>query len=79
MNMRPMHETPGFAEEFAAIVAGAAREVCAVCGLQILGHGPESQWLGHARHAWQPRPATAQDVDTARRLTGEAYRARANA
>lgn len=77
--LRPLEDLPGFADAFAAAVAEAAGHVCTVCGLERMGHAPESRWLGFERHAWDPRPATAAELEQARELTGRAYAARGSA
>ena len=70
----PLEDSPEFVAEFAALAAETT--VCAVCGLGRMGHGPESYWLGREHHDYDPIPATPDMEARARRLTGDAYRAR---
>lgn len=72
----PLQDQPQFVEAFSALVSASVGKVCAVCGLERMGHAPESSWLGFERHEWQPVPADSAMVENARRLTGEAYRMR---
>ena len=74
--LTPFSEQPGMPEAIGAVVASSAGHVCAVCGLERMGHAPETEWLGNAPHAWAPTPATPAMLDRARELTTAAYRAR---
>lgn len=78
-DMEPLHADEHFVRECARIINAGARKVCEDCGLQITGHGAESQWLGHPAHPWTPRKAKAGDIDRARTLSRLAYRKRAQA
>ena len=69
-------DQPQFVKAFSELVSASAGTVCAVCGLEQMGHGPESSWLGFERHPWQPIPADPDMIENARRLTGKAYRMR---
>ena len=60
----------------AGVIAASAGTVCAVCGLERLGHSVESSWLGIPAHDYAPRAASAADRDHARQLTRQAYAAR---
>ena len=51
--------------------------VCKICGLEYLGHVPESRWLGYERHDYEQQQATPAQLEQARELSAEAYRARA--
>jgi hypothetical protein len=72
--VRSLAETPGFPEAFARAVSDAQGKVCAVCGLERMGHAPESSWLGYAAHSWDSIPATPDMIERAGRLTSLAYR-----
>lgn len=72
----PLEETPGFAASFAAALARTAGKVCATCGLEALGHAPESRWLGYERHPWDGVPADDEQLARARQLSTQAYRNR---
>lgn len=72
----PLEETPGFADAFARAVADTRNTVCEVCGLGNMGHAPESEWLGFEPHRYAPIRADRAMLDTAERLTSEAYRRR---
>lgn len=79
MTLRPvlaLQDQPGFVDAFTRVVAQSAGYVCAVCGLQRMGHAPESEWLGYASHEWTPRAASAADLARADELTSAAYRNR---
>lgn len=71
-----LDEQPGMPEAIARVVAAASGYVCGVCGLQRMGHTPETAWLGNMPHEWSPVPATDTMIEHARELTACAYRAR---
>lgn len=73
--VKPLQDQPGFPEAFAAVVSTSVGKVCRVCGLERMGHGPESSWLGYAQHDWQGVPTDAAGIERARELTSAAYRA----
>lgn len=78
----PLGFIPGSKEEsdwhdtIARVVASSVGKVCAVCGLEQMGHGPESSWLGFDAHPFAPRDAMPDDLQRADELTHEAYAAR---
>ena len=72
----PLHDLADFPDAFARVVADSTDRVCRVCGLERMGHAPESGWLGHDPHPWTGVPATPEQVARARELTREAYAAR---
>ncbi len=74
--VRSIEDTPGMPAAIAAVVTASAGKVCAVCGLERMGHGPESEWLGYDRHPWDGVPATPEMIERAAALTSEAYRRR---
>ena len=74
--VRAIEDTP---ELVAGIVAYSTRmedTVCGECALGVWGHGPESKYLGYARHDYAPVPATPEMTERAHELTGVAYRNR---
>lgn len=77
--VRPLSDSQGFVEAFARTIQQSAGHVCEVCGLERMGHAPESEWLGYTEHPWQPVPADRAMLDRAQKLTHDAYRARATA
>lgn len=74
--LRPLHEDQGFVNAFARHLDKHKNTVCSVCGLEVLGHGPESSWLGYEAHGYAPVSATPEQVQQARDLTSKAYRQR---
>lgn len=74
--MTPLHRHRPTVNAIAEVLSDADGMVCDVCGLELLGHHPESQWLGHDPHEWTPRVATAADLRRADELSRQAYRAR---
>lgn len=78
-SIEPLHADPHFVRAFAAVVTRNEGKVCAVCGLGVMGHAPESKWLGYDRHDWAPRAASASDLARAKELTRAAYRSRGGA
>lgn len=72
----PLSDNPEFVEAFSSVVRDSLGHVCEVCGLERMGHAPESEWLGYERHAWAPVPADDAAIRRARDLTVAAYRAR---
>ena len=67
---------PHFIESFAKVVSDSRGKLCSVCGLERMGHAPESQWLGFEPHQWEGVPG---DVKRARALPSEAYQRRREA
>ena len=61
--LAPLHEHPATVEAIAGVIAASAGTVCAVCGLERMGHGVESSWLGIPAHDYAPRVASAADRD----------------
>lgn len=74
--LRPLSENKDFVNAFSSHVSKHENNVCGVCGLQAMGHGPESRYLGYDRHDFTPVSAAPEMVEHARRLTGQAYRNR---
>lgn len=72
----PVHSNDDLLTELARVVADYEETVCDICGLQVMGHGPESIWLGYVGHAYMAVPATADVVQRAGELTLIAYRKR---
>lgn len=72
----PLSEQADFVEAFASVVSSSAGQVCETCGLERMGHGPESEWLGFDPHEWQSVPTDAAGLERAAQLTSEAYRRR---
>lgn len=68
-----IEEQPGMVELMSNYVARNAETVCGVCGLQVVGHGPESQALGHEYHQYSALAADKETVERAHQLTHEAY------
>jgi len=75
-DIHPTTPPPAFVDAFADVVARSAGQVCAVCALQRMGHGPESSWLGYAPHEWRGVDTDAAGIARARELTVTAYRIR---
>ena len=71
-----LQDQPQFVEAFSRIVGDSAGKVCVVCGLERMGHGPESRWLGYAAHGWDGIPTDTDGIANARKLTALAYRSR---
>ena len=71
-----LQDQPQFVEAFAAIVSESAGKVCAVCGLERMGHAPESRWLGYSTHGWRGVSTDADGITNARKLTTLAYQSR---
>lgn len=61
---------------FVRILSANRGKVCATCGLEMLGHRPESTWLGFAPHPFDPVDASGEELIRAQQLTAEAYRRR---
>lgn len=74
--VKPLEDSPEFVAAFGAVVSDAQGKVCVVCGLERMGHGPESSWLGYASHEWQGMSADAAMIERAAQLSRDAYRAR---
>jgi hypothetical protein len=74
--VEPLSESPDFVNAFAQVLSDADGMVCQVCGLERLGHGPQSSWLGYARHEWTGVSADADTLKRADTLSRDAYRAR---
>jgi len=72
----PLESSPDFVRAFSNVVAEAHGKVCSICGLERMGHDPESKWLGYEEHSWDGIVATPEQMKNADRLTSEAYRAR---
>ena len=53
-------------DAIAGVIAASAGTVCAVCGLERLGHGVESAWLDFPAHEYAPRVVNAADMDPTR-------------
>jgi len=70
----PLQDRPEFVETFSRLVSESVGMVCEVCGLERMGHGPESIALGFERHPWAGRVATGEEVTRAHELTSLAYR-----
>ena len=73
----PLESSPEFVEYFARAVADSLGMVCSVCGLERIGHAPESRWLGFDVHPWHGVETDNAGIAFARELTLIAYRARA--
>lgn len=71
-----LEDQPGFPEAFASAVQRTAGQVCRRCGLEAMGHGPESKWLGHEAHGFDGVSAGDDALARARELTSEAYKRR---
>lgn len=71
-----LQDQPEFVESFARIVSESVGMVCGVCGLERMGHAPESSWLGYERHPWSGVEADSAMLERAGALTVEAYRRR---
>lgn len=71
-----IQDQPGIPAAIASVVKASHGKVCKVCGLERMGHAPESVWLGYESHEWAGRPATAGDLILARDLTSKAYKLR---
>lgn len=69
----PLPEHPGMADAISSVVAKSSGLICVTCGLERMGHGPESSWLGYEAHEWQGVPG---DAEAAEALSRKAYRAR---
>lgn len=68
-----LQDQPEFVKAFSRTVFRSAGKVCKVCGLERMGHAPESRWLGHDPHEWNPIAATDDMLARARALTATAY------
>lgn len=68
-----LEESPEFVQAFSSVVAESAGKVCQTCGLERMGHAPESQWLGFDPHAWEGVETDASGIARARELTNRAY------
>ena len=75
--VKSIEEQPELVEMMASYVDRNSQTVCAVCGLQVLGHGPESEWLGYSKHDYTPKQATEVEVKYASAKSSRAYRSRA--
>lgn len=51
-------------------------KVCSTCGLQVMGHYPQSQWLGYDAHEFAPKVASAEDIARSRELSSKSYQMR---
>lgn len=71
--VKSLEDQPDFVSAFAQCVANSQGKVCLVCGLERMGHSPQSSWLGYERHDWQPVDATDDELNNARALTRLAY------
>ena len=71
-----LQDRPQFVEAFSRIVSESFGMVCKVCGLERMGHAPESRWLGYAAHGWDGTPTDADGIANARKLTTLAYQSR---
>ncbi len=69
----------GMPEAIGRVVTDSLGKVCSVCGLERMGHAPESQWLGYEYHNWQPVSATPAMVKRAHELSAQGYRERLSA
>lgn len=67
----PLSANKDFVQTFSRFAT--EQTICAVCGLEKMGHAPESKWLGHDQHSYAAKPATEQDIKRARELTTLAY------
>lgn len=82
MALRRLGHTPGSKSEkewhnsLAQAFSNVAGQVCRVCGLGGVGHGPESIWLGHDPHTFVGIAATAESPAQADKLTLLAYQKR---
>lgn len=72
----PLSDNPDFVAGFAHVLAEADGKVCQLCGLEALGHAPQSRWLGHERHDWTPVLASTEALKRADELGKLAYRKR---
>ena len=70
----PIEDQPELVEAMAAHVNNNRATVCGVCGLQVMGHGPESAWLGYERHDYEATPASQQQINYAQAKTSRAYK-----
>lgn len=71
-----LSDSPEFVNAFAQVLAAADGKVCQVCGLERMGHGPQSSWLGYDKHDWQGVDADSATLERADSLSRDAYRAR---
>lgn len=80
MTLRRLGHAPGSKAEaewhntLAKAFAAVRGTVCETCGLDAVGHGPQSQWLGHAAHPYTPVAATLAMMQRADSLSAKAYR-----
>lgn len=72
--VRPLHEDKELVKLMVKHVADHANTVCEVCGLGVMGHGPESQWLGYEKHDYTPIAADQEAIENSHRLTSKAYK-----
>ena len=70
----PIEDQPELVEAMAKYVDRNRATVCKVCGLQVMGHGPESAWLGYERHDYEATPASQRQIDYAAAKSSRAYR-----
>jgi len=82
MKARTLGHAPGSQAErdwhaaLVRVIDAGRGHVCDVCGLEQIGHAPESRWLGYERHPWTPAKATPEQLERARALGYAAYAAR---
>lgn len=60
-------------EAIAKVIAEDSARVCGICGMDLMGHRPQSRWLGHIEHEYSPIAATPTMIEQARELTSRAY------
>lgn len=75
--VQPIEDQPELVEAMAKYVDRNRATVCKVCGLQVMGHGPESAWLGYDRHDYEATPASQRQIDYAAAKSSRAYRSSA--
>lgn len=74
--VKSIEEQPELVKMMASYVSQNKNKVCGTCGLQVIGHSPESLWLGYSSHDFNAVVATEEQVQKAYELSCQAYRQR---